>query len=43
MIFHGFVQAGGGSTRFGTDKALCAVGGENDAPTDRRIAGECVL
>jgi len=22
MIFHGFVQAGGGSTRFGTDKAL---------------------
>jgi molybdopterin-guanine dinucleotide biosynthesis protein A len=28
MIFHGFVQAGGGSTRFGTDKALVQLGGK---------------
>jgi len=26
MIVHGFVQAGGGSTRFGTDKALARLG-----------------
>jgi molybdopterin-guanine dinucleotide biosynthesis protein A len=28
MIVHGFVQAGGGSTRFGTDKALARLGGK---------------
>jgi len=28
MIFHGFVQAGGGSTRFGTDKALVQLEGK---------------
>ena len=28
MIFHGFVQAGGGSTRFGTDKAMVSLGGK---------------
>jgi molybdopterin-guanine dinucleotide biosynthesis protein A len=29
MIFHGFVQAGGGSTRFGTDKALVKLAGKS--------------
>lgn len=29
MIFHGFVQAGGGSTRFGTDKAMVRLGGKS--------------
>src|SRR5260370_4482114 len=28
VIFHGFVQAGGGSTRFGTDKALVQLEGK---------------
>lgn len=28
MILRGFVQAGGGSTRFGTDKALVPLGGK---------------
>ena len=28
MNFHGYVQAGGGSTRFGTDKALVLLGGK---------------
>jgi molybdopterin-guanine dinucleotide biosynthesis protein A len=29
MIVHGFVQAGGGSTRFGTDKALAQLAGKS--------------
>ena len=29
MSFHGYVQAGGGSTRFGTDKAMMRLGGKN--------------
>ena len=28
MIFHGFIQAGGGSTRFGTDKAQSRLDGK---------------
>jgi molybdopterin-guanine dinucleotide biosynthesis protein A len=28
MIVHGFLQAGGGSTRFGSDKALASVAGK---------------
>lgn len=28
MTFHGFLQAGGGSTRFGTDKALVTLAGQ---------------
>ena len=28
MNFHGFVQAGGGSTRFGADKAMVSLGGK---------------
>jgi molybdenum cofactor guanylyltransferase len=29
VIFHGFVQSGGGSTRFGTDKALAKFAGKS--------------
>ncbi len=42
MIFHGFVQAGGGSTRFGTDKALVRLGGKTMLErTGELLAGVC--
>ena len=42
MKVHGFVQAGGGSTRFGTDKALVQVGGKTMLRrTGELLAGIC--
>jgi molybdenum cofactor guanylyltransferase len=42
MIFHGFVQAGGGSTRFGTDKALVQLAGKTMLQrTCELLAGVC--
>ena len=42
MIIHGFVQAGGGSTRFGTDKALVRLGGKTMLHrTGELLAGVC--
>lgn len=42
MIVHGFVQAGGGSTRFGTDKALVQLGGKTMLQrTGELLAGVC--
>src|SRR5258708_18970689 len=42
MIFDGFVQAGGGSTRFGTDKALVRLEGKTMLQrTGELLAGVC--
>ncbi|HTP70211.1 MAG TPA: molybdenum cofactor guanylyltransferase [Dongiaceae bacterium] len=42
MIVHGFVQAGGGSTRFGRDKALVELGGQSMlARTTELVAKTC--
>jgi molybdopterin-guanine dinucleotide biosynthesis protein A len=42
MIVHGFIQAGGGSTRFGTDKALVRLGGKTMLErTGELLAGVC--
>jgi len=42
MIFHGFVQAGGGSTRFGVDKALVKLAGKSMLQcTGELLAGVC--
>ncbi|HXJ13726.1 MAG TPA: molybdenum cofactor guanylyltransferase [Candidatus Limnocylindrales bacterium] len=42
MKVHGFVQAGGGSTRFGTDKALVELGGRTLlARTVELVASVC--
>ena len=42
MIFHGFLQAGGGSTRFGTDKALVRFDGKTMLQrTGDLLAGVC--
>lgn len=42
MIFHGFVQAGGGSTRFGMDKALVKLAGKSMLQrTGELLAGVC--
>jgi molybdopterin-guanine dinucleotide biosynthesis protein A len=43
MNFHGFVQAGGGSTRFGTDKAMVRLGGKSMLErTGELLAKVCV-
>jgi molybdenum cofactor guanylyltransferase len=43
MKFHGFVQAGGGSTRFGTDKAMVQLGGKSVLQrTGELLAKVCV-
>jgi len=42
MMFHGFVQAGGGSTRFGMDKALVKLAGKSMLQrTGELLAGVC--
>lgn len=42
MILHGFVQAGGGSTRFGRDKALVELAGKSILQrTGELLAGIC--
>ena len=42
MIRHGFLQAGGGSTRFGTDKALAMLGGKTMLQrSGELLAGVC--
>lgn len=42
MILRGFVQAGGGSTRFGADKALARLGGKTMVQrTAELLAGVC--
>jgi molybdenum cofactor guanylyltransferase len=42
MIRHGFLQAGGGSTRFGTDKALVEIAGKTMLRrTGELLAGVC--
>lgn len=42
MIFHGFVQSGGGSKRFGTDKALAQFNGKTMLQrTGGLLAGVC--
>ena len=41
-MFHGFLQAGGGSTRFGTDKALVTLGGKTMLQrTGELLSGVC--
>jgi molybdenum cofactor guanylyltransferase len=41
-MFHGFLQAGGGSTRFGTDKALVTLGGKSMLQrTGELLSGVC--
>jgi molybdenum cofactor guanylyltransferase len=41
-MFHGFLQAGGGSTRFGTDKALVTFGGKTMLQrTGEVLSGVC--
>ncbi|MGB2636903.1 MAG: molybdenum cofactor guanylyltransferase [Candidatus Acidiferrum sp.] len=41
-MFHGFLQAGGGSTRFGTDKALVRLGGKTMLQrTGELLSGVC--
>jgi len=43
MSFHGFVQAGGGSTRFGTDKAMVRLGAKSMLErTGELLAKVCV-
>src|SRR5271165_523669 len=42
MIMHGFLQAGGGSTRFGSDKALVELAGKTMLQrTGELLAGVC--
>jgi molybdopterin-guanine dinucleotide biosynthesis protein A len=41
-MFHGFLQAGGSSTRFGTDKALVTLGGKSMLQrTGELLSGVC--